>query len=88
MATVPARTERLLIDTESLTFRNRAARVDPAPSYRLPQRTGWRPVVRSWLDWETVTPIDALSTRGPRARLKKALRAWRDRARRASTEAP
>ena len=62
---------------DGLAYERRVLRVDlpePSPVSRAPNL---RAVVRSALDWETVTPLDDLPADTIADRLKKGLRRWR-----------
>lgn len=79
VAHLPLFRSRAPIDLATVAFERRRFRVDlPEPTAA---RRPWalRPLVREALDWETMTPIEELTSTSPRAFLKKRLRRWRER---------
>jgi len=82
-ALIPIEGPMTLLDPSELAYERRE------PPYSLPtclprrRDLGWKSVVKRALDWETVTPLEDLPTVTFRSRIKRELRAWRDRTRRA-----
>jgi hypothetical protein len=79
VAVIPLSGPRTPFTLDSLAYERRETRVDlPSPSViRRPR--GLKAVVRSALDWETVTPTEELSSGTIAARVKLELRRWKDR---------
>jgi hypothetical protein len=85
-AIVPATGPRMPLVLEQLAYERRPARVDmPLPNaVRRPHSL--RSIIKSAIDWETVTPIEELSTGSIPALVKKELRHWRARKRQKARE--
>lgn len=71
------------LDPRELAYEHRAAEYALPPARPHRRERGVRSAIRRALDWETVTPIDDLPVRSLRSRIKRDLRAWRERSRRA-----
>jgi hypothetical protein len=80
VAALPLRGPRTALRLDRLAYERRP----PRPETELPVsgrvRRGLKSAARVLLDWETVTPIEDLPADTLRARLKKVLRHWRQRA--------
>ena len=82
-ATIPLQGPVTPLDPSDLAYTRTPpgyALPDPLPFRR---ERGWRSAVRRALDWETVTPIEDLPNLSVRSRLKREIRVWRERSRRA-----
>ncbi len=77
VASMPLTRPRVSFAMSDLAYQRRRTRVDgPEPRpVRLP--LGWKTLVRSALDWETITPLQELPEDTLSDRLKKRLRRWR-----------
>jgi hypothetical protein len=71
------------IDVRELAYEHRAPAYTLPPALRSTREYGVRSALRRALDWETVTPIDDLPIGSIRSRLKRDLRLWRERSRKA-----
>ncbi len=77
VASMPLSGPRQAFRMSNLAYQRRRNRVDdPQPRPARPHRT-WKTLVRSALDWETVTPVQELPEDTISERLKKRLRRWR-----------
>lgn len=77
VASIPVTASRQTLRLDALAYERTRHRADvPDPTHR-PRPRGLSSVVRSALDWETVTPIDELPEATMRDRVKKRLRRWR-----------
>lgn len=77
VASMPLTRPRTSFRMADLAYQRRRARIDgPEPRPASPHR-GWKHLVRSALDWETVTPLHELPEETLPERLKKHLRRWR-----------
>lgn len=81
VAMLPITGPRTWLEPDALAFERRPPRIDmPGPTpIRSPH--GLKGIVRSAIDWETITPIEELPEDTLTARLKKQLRRWRGRGR-------
>ncbi len=76
---IPLIGPRTSFTLDSLAYERRTTRVDlPSPSV-IRRLRGLKAVVRSALDWETVTPVEDLPVGSIAARVKRELRRWKDR---------
>ncbi len=79
VAVIPISGPKTSFGLGALAFERRDARVDlPTPTFLRGPR-GFKAVVRSALDWETVTPTEELPAGTIAARVKRELRRWKDR---------
>jgi hypothetical protein len=79
VSTVPIHSSRTALRLEDLAYERREAHMHPPTPTAAPRSHDLRAVVRSALDWETVTPLAELPSGSFSARLKKGLRWWRER---------
>lgn len=71
------------IDLRELAYEHRPPAYSLPPSQPHRGERGVKPAIRRALDWETVTPVDDLPVTSLRSRIKRDLRAWRERSRQA-----
>lgn len=77
VAAIPIRGPRMTVQPSALVFERRRPRIDgPTPAAVRPSRS-LKALLRTAIDWETVTPIDELPDATLADRLKKQLRRWR-----------
>ncbi|MBX6315407.1 MAG: hypothetical protein IRY99_21225 [Isosphaeraceae bacterium] len=77
IASIPLRGPRSTFRLGDLAYERRRFRIDlpePRPARR---SRGLKAIVRTVLDWETVTPVEELPEQSLADRLKKGLRRWR-----------
>ena len=74
---IPLNGPRTLVRLADLAYERLPERVDlPAPAI-VPRPRGMKAVVRSAIDWETVTPLAELPAGSFSDKVKKGLRWWR-----------
>jgi peptidoglycan/xylan/chitin deacetylase (PgdA/CDA1 family) len=73
-ASMPLHGPRTMLPRSGISFERRIIRADRASPRPIPAARGIRPLMRKWLDWETVTPIDELPTVGLFPTAKRQLR--------------
>jgi hypothetical protein len=83
VARIPVTGPAVTIDPTDLAYELRPNEYCLPPARPIRDELSVRSVVRRALDWETVTPIDDLPASSLRTRLKRELRIWRERSRRA-----
>jgi hypothetical protein len=83
VARFPVVEQEMRMDQDRLVYEVRANEYALPPAMPVRRDLSLRSVVRDALDWETVTPIDDLATTSVRTLLKRELRVWRERSRRA-----
>ena len=71
------------LDLHELAYEHRSAEYALPPSRPHRGDRGVKLAIRRALDWETVTPVEDLPIVSLRSRIKRDLRAWRERSRRA-----
>ncbi len=83
VAHVPLRDSVTALDPRDLAYELRAAEYALPPARPDRGERGVKSAIRRALDWETVTPVEDLPVHSLRSRIKRDLRAWRERSRRA-----
>lgn len=78
-ASVPLWEPRTVIKADGLGYLRRTHRVDAAQPAIGPGPRGLRSLVKAAIDWELVTPFHELPDRTLADRLKRGMRAWRER---------
>jgi hypothetical protein len=82
-ALLPVRGPLTTIDVRELAYEHRDPAYSLPPALRTRREFGVGSALRRALDWETVTPVDDLPIGSIRSRLKRDLRLWRERSRKA-----
>ena len=77
-ATFPLERDRTLFALDDLRFKNRRLRFDRATPSIIQPPVSLKATVRRAIDWETVTPLDALPSQTPAQRLKRRIRRLKD----------